>query len=115
MQLQGDSLNPKQQEAITASSNIPLLIIAGPGSGKTRVIIERVIHLIRNEGITPSDVLCLTFSKKASDEMKERLEHQGIINVNVSTYHAFCRDICLENAEVTGLGKGTKIIQKLVC
>ncbi len=112
MQLQGDCLNPKQQEAITAPSIIPLLIRAGPGSGKTRVIIERVIHLIRNEDIAPSEVLCLTFSKKAADEMKERLEHQGIINVNVLTYHAFCRDICIENAEATGLGKDTKIIQK---
>lgn len=112
MQLEETSWNQKQREAICAPYNIPLLIIAGPGSGKTRVIIERVIHLIRKEDIVSSEILCLTFSKKAADEMKERLESKGIINVNVSTYHAFCRDICTENAEATGLGNDTKIIQK---
>ncbi len=75
MQLR-DSLNQKQTEAITASSHIPLLIIAGPGSGKTHVIIERVVHLIKNKNIAPSEVLCLTFSKKAADEMKESLLQQ---------------------------------------
>jgi len=105
-----EQFNESQQQAI-AHSGSPLLVIAGPGSGKTRVIVERVDHLSKN-GIQSDNILCLTFTQKAAGEMKERLEKKGIMNATVSTYHAFCRDLCAENGEATGVGKETKIIPK---
>lgn len=103
-------VNKQQEKAIRHIGN-PLLVIAGPGSGKTRVIAERVEFLTKN-GIASENILCLTFTHKAAGEMQDRLEKKGIMNATVSTYHSFCRDLCAENAEVTGLGKGTKIIPK---
>ena len=67
------TLNPEQSEAVTHMGS-PLLIAAGPGSGKTKVIVERIRHLIENKGLKPSEILCLTFSEKAALEMRERLE-----------------------------------------
>ena len=101
-------VNTQQEKAITHTGSA-LLVIAGPGSGKTRVIVERVEFLTKN-GIPSDNILCLTFTHKAAGVMKDRLEKKGIMNATVSTYHSFCRDLCAENAEVTGLGKGTKII-----
>jgi len=64
------TLNSKQKAAVE-HKNSPLLIVAGPGSGKTLVIIERILHLVKN-GIKPSEILCLTFTKKATEEMSQR-------------------------------------------
>jgi len=104
------ALNSEQQKAVTHQGSA-LLVIAGPGSGKTRVIVERVENLTKN-GIPSENILCLTFTQKAAGEMQERLETKGIMNAIVSTYHSFCRDLCAENAEATGIGKTTKIIPK---
>ncbi len=104
------TLNEQQAKAVNHKDSA-LLVIAGPGSGKTRVIVERVEFLTKN-GIPSENILCLTFTHKATGEMKDRLEKKGIVDATVSTYHSFCRDLCAENAEVTGLGKGTKIIPK---
>jgi len=104
------TLNEHQAKAVNHKDSA-LLVIAGPGSGKTRVIVERVEFLTKN-GIPSENILCLTFTHKATGEMKDRLEKKGIVDATVSTYHSFCRDLCAENAEVTGLGKGTKIIPK---
>ena len=70
-----DDLNSNQKAAAT-HKNSPLLIVAGPGSGKTRVIVERILHLVNN-GIKPSEILCLTFTKKATEEMSQRLENNS--------------------------------------
>jgi len=82
-----------QQAAIEAPT--PALIVAGPGSGKTSTLIGRVEYLIDTQGIAPENILALTFSRKAAEEMQERL--QGVLDAQadfptVSTFHAFCAE-----------------------
>ena len=86
-------LNGEQLKAVTHHGT-PLLIAAGPGSGKTRVLVERVIHLHKKRGLKPSEILCLTFSEKAAEEMKQRLEKEGmdVTEMDVSTFHSFAKD-----------------------
>ena len=103
-------LNIDQRKAVEYK-NDPLLIIAGPGSGKTRVIIERVIHLTKS-GIKPSEILCLTFTNKATNEMSQRLERDNIQDVEVSTFHAFAKSILEENVFETGISLKYGIIEE---
>ncbi len=82
-----------QQAAIEATT--PALIVAGPGSGKTSTLIGRVEYLVDTQGIAPQNILALTFSRKAAEEMQERL--QGVLDAQsafptVSTFHAFCAE-----------------------
>ena len=66
-------LNPEQR-AVVLAELCPLRVLAGPGSGKTRVLTARVAHLTKTLGAEPSSVLCITFTKKAATEMQERLD-----------------------------------------
>ena len=87
---EASTLNSQQLEAVQASFGLPLLVLAGPGTGKTRVIVERIKNMVKN-GITPSEILCLTFSEKAALEMQERLEKEiDISDMKIKTYHSFC-------------------------
>ena len=87
-----ESLNPEQLKAVCHSEG-PSMVVAGAGSGKTRVITCRIAHLIRERGVDPESVLAITFTNKAAGEMKERIRNmlgQGELSPWVSTFHSFC-------------------------
>lgn len=101
-------LNPKQAEAVQTLDG-PLLILAGAGSGKTRVLTHRIAHLIAQEKATPSQVLAVTFTNKAAREMQERtLKILGEVNIPVyeklwiGTFHSTCARILREEIHLMG-------------
>jgi len=93
-------LNQDQKDAVEYFSKKPLLIQAGPGSGKTRVIIERVKYLIQEKKVDPETFLVVTFSNKATNELRERLidsenglDIETVNKIHISTIHSFCYDL----------------------
>ncbi|RGE24294.1 ATP-dependent helicase [Leucobacter sp. wl10] len=106
-----DGLNPAQHRAVIARGPA-LLIVAGAGSGKTRVLTHRIAHLIRNREAWPSQILAITFTNKAAAEMRERLERllgAGIEGMWVSTFHSACVRILRREAERFGYVSGFTI------
>lgn len=99
-----DGLNPVQEEAVTHAGG-PLLVIAGAGSGKTRVLTHRIAYLIRHEGVSPFEVLAITFTNKAADEMKQRVAKLvGPVaqKMWVSTFHSACVRILRRDGDRLG-------------
>ena len=99
-----EGLNPVQYEAVTHTTG-PLLIVAGAGSGKTRVLTHRIAHLIKDQGVSPFEILAITFTNKAADEMKHRVaELVGPVaeKMWVSTFHSACVRILRRDAQRLG-------------
>src|SRR5207245_1372095 len=97
-------LNPAQREAVLTTEG-PLLVIAGAGSGKTRVLTYRVAHLLSAVGVKPNEILAITFTNKAAQEMKERVERQlGPVAraIWIMTFHSACGRILRREAERLG-------------
>jgi DNA helicase II / ATP-dependent DNA helicase PcrA len=97
-------LNPVQSDAVTHADG-PLLVVAGAGSGKTRVLTHRIAHLIRDRGVSPFEILAITFTNKAADEMKSRvaaLVGPVAQKMWVSTFHSACVRILRRDADKLG-------------
>ena len=101
------SLNPEQRQAVLHTDG-PLLILAGAGSGKTRVIAHRIAHLVSGELAPPDRVLAVTFTNKAAEEMRSRVE--ALLGVDcrqmwISTFHALCARLLRREAPHIGLSR----------
>nr|WP_281657400.1 UvrD-helicase domain-containing protein [Collinsella stercoris] len=100
-----DTLNPAQREAVLTTEG-PLLVLAGAGSGKTRVLTFRIARMIGDLGIRPWQILAITFTNKAAAEMRERLSAMlpdgGMRGMWVCTFHAMCVRILREDADLLG-------------
>ncbi|MBQ0058659.1 MAG: UvrD-helicase domain-containing protein, partial [Lachnospiraceae bacterium] len=97
-------LNPQQKEAVLTTEG-PLLILAGAGSGKTRVVVHRIAHLIQEGYADPTQILAITFTNKAAGEMRERVNAMigsGAEAIWVMTFHSFCVRILRRHAELLG-------------
>ncbi len=94
-------LNPQQMQAVTAEVG-PILVLAGAGSGKTRVLTHRIEHLVKNCGVNPYNVLAITFTNKAANEMKTRLYDSNCNAgfMHISTIHSFCASVLRREAAV---------------
>ena len=109
------NLNDKQKEAVTLTEG-PVMVMAGAGSGKTKVLTTRISYIIQELGIAPSQILAVTFTNKAANEMKSRIE--GMLGIEtkfmwISTFHSFCsRLLRLEIDKMPPFNKNFVIIDE---
>ncbi|MFZ5352520.1 MAG: DNA helicase PcrA [Bacillota bacterium] len=106
-----ENMNPQQREAVLNTEG-PLLILAGAGSGKTRVLTHRIAYLIEEKGVYPSNILAITFTNKAASEMSERVEHLigSVADMWISTFHSSCVKILRRNIERLNIYKKNFVI-----
>jgi DNA helicase-2/ATP-dependent DNA helicase PcrA len=105
-------LNPSQQRAIEYTSG-PLIIVAGAGTGKTTVITKKIAHLIEQKLATSEQILALTFTEKAANEMVERVDkllNIGYADLQISTFHAFCQRLLEQYGLDIGLPNRFKVL-----
>ena len=104
-------LNPPQREAVTYERG-PLLVLAGAGSGKTRVLTYRIVYLVGKLKVRPSNILAVTFTNKAAEEMKSRVFQmigKGIQDLWIGTFHSMCARILRREGEAMGISKNFTI------
>jgi len=102
-----DTLNPPQRQAVTTTGG-PILVLAGPGSGKTRVLTHRIAYLIDELGVEPWRIMAVTFTNKAADVMRERTEallghYDGLRGLTIGTFHRICARMLRVQAEHIGI------------
>ncbi|MBU0576665.1 ATP-dependent helicase, partial [Patescibacteria group bacterium] len=114
-----DQLNQEQKKTVE-STNDQLLLIAGPGTGKTKTITHKIIHLIQARGISPTKILALTFTKKSATEMRERLSRLGLSIKKqpfVGTFHAFAHHLLstyyTQELEIIDQAKQLEIVHQI--
>jgi DNA helicase-2/ATP-dependent DNA helicase PcrA len=102
-----NALNERQRDAVSAGDG-PTLILAGAGSGKTRVIVHRVAHLVQSRSVSPDAILAVTFTNKAADEMRRRVQEllpRPATDLSVHTFHALCLRLLRRFGEDVGLSR----------
>jgi len=107
-----DNLNDKQKEAVLATEG-KIRVVAGAGSGKTRVLAHRFAHLVNNIGIDPGNILCMTFTNKSTQEMRTRISKlvaSGNTNDFVCTIHGFCVKVLRWDIHRIGFPKSFSIL-----
>jgi DNA helicase-2/ATP-dependent DNA helicase PcrA len=109
-------LDPEQRAAAAHPAG-PLLIVAGPGTGKTRTLTRRIAHLVRERGVAPDSCLAITFTRRAAEEMRERL--RGLLpadaaRITVTTFHGLGAMILREQHERAGLSPHFRIVDEIV-
>lgn len=107
-----DNMNTEQSEAVRTTEG-PLLIMAGAGSGKTRVLTHRIAYLLDEKGVSPYNVLAITFTNKAAREMKERVEKlvgEEVQVIWMSTFHSMCVRILRRDADRIGIERNFTIL-----
>src|SRR5690606_25450323 len=105
MKIDIDSLNPEQRKAVVTTDG-PLLILAGAGSGKTRVLTHRIAYILEQKLAYPEQILAVTFTNKAAGEMKERIGHLigGDIKMPwMGTFHSICVRILKRDGDKLGI------------
>ena len=110
--MQANTLNPAQREAISYLDG-PLLVLAGAGSGKTRVIVQKLAYLVEKCGYSPRNIAAITFTNKAANEMRERigklLSGKDAKGMTICTFHALGMQILREEASLLGYKKSFSI------
>ena len=107
-----NGLNEEQKLALLETEGV-VLVTAGAGSGKTRLLTHRICYLIQQLGVSPFNILAITFTNKATNEMKTRLENMGAKGVWISTFHSMCVRILRENIDrLDGFDKNFTIIDE---
>ena len=112
---QAISLTPSQQQAVYSKSD-RIAVVAGPGSGKTRILTERIYSLVKNEGVDEKTILALTYSAKAAKEMRKRLRDRfgnDIYKLSVLTFHSFGLKIIRNNYDLLGYTEDFDILQSV--
>ncbi|MDY5496768.1 MAG: UvrD-helicase domain-containing protein [Anaerobutyricum sp.] len=106
-----DTLNKEQKEAVLCTEG-PLLMLAGAGSGKTKSITHRIAYLIEEKGVCPWNIMAITFTNKAAQEMRQRVDDlvgEGATDVWISTFHATCSRILRRNIDLLGYDRNFTI------
>ena len=111
-----NSLNNQQKLAVTSTEG-PLQVLAGAGSGKTKVLTTRIVHLIQEKKCFGQQILCVTFTNKAANEMRERVVNlvnsKSVAFPWLGTFHSICNKMLRRNAEAVGLKSNFTIIDTL--
>ena len=105
MSISGTNLNPAQKEAVLNTEG-PLLVLAGAGTGKTKVLTERIVYIINSYLANPNQILAVTFTNKAAGEMKNRIAASigdAVNNIWMGTFHGIATRILKRHAEIVGL------------